>query len=66
MQVVFISTLIISQIAKTLANSGKQQFKSSPTVIEVLISTGSIFDIAFVCLLTYSLTGVNKHMALFF
>ena len=66
LQVVFILTLVLSQICFALGIFGTKLFSFTPKAVKVIYFTGKTFDICFECLLSFSMMSVNKYLALFF
>ena len=66
LQVVFVLALVVAQICLALGNYGIDVLNLSVKAAQALDITGRIFEIGVMCLLIYSLGGVNKQLALFF
>ena len=66
LQVVFVLTLVISQVCSNLGINGTGIFSFSAKAAQILYVTGKIFEIPFTCMLSFSMKGVNEQLALFF
>lgn len=66
LQGVYVISLIINQTLVALGNYSIEVFSFSPTAAQVVFITGKTFEIGFVCLLSFSMLGINKRLALFF
>ena len=66
LQIVFVLALVVSNICTALGINGTNVLNLSPKAAQALDITGNIFEIGVVCLLSYSMGGVNKQLALFF
>ena len=66
LQVVFVLALVVNQICISLGTFGPDVLNLSPKGAQVLSITGKIFDIGVICVLSYSMFGVNHQLALFF
>lgn len=66
LQVVYAVNLFIFQITSALGNKGPEAFDFSEQAAKALEITGQVFEIAFVCCISYLIKGVNKQLALFF
>ena len=66
LELVFIITLIIAEISFGIGYNGSKMFGISLTAAKSWDIIGRIFEIAFVCILSYSMRCVNNQLALFF
>ena len=59
-------TLFIATFCFSLGYYGTEAFGISPKATQAISITGTIFEIAFICMLSYLMLDVNKHLAIFF
>ena len=62
---IFVLTLVVAQIFYALGVYGTQSFNFSPSAAQVLDILAQVFDIAFACILSILMKGVNEQLALF-
>ena len=66
LQIVFVVTLVVSQICYVFASFGTQFLDFKYTVGQAFDITAAVFEIAFLCILGFLMYRVNTQLALFF